>query len=239
MKRRVGIFYAFDKSVCSSNDKRLLRTLAGEIDGVKIGLEAETATDLAIGWSVANTVSSFCLSELGLKVFRDQKVLDIDNTTERALFNIGAKGSKFVTVHATASDTALEAAALMGLQYDMTILAVTVLTDIDEEQCKARFVTGTAETVVRLAKNAEKCGIRGFVCSAKEAPLIRDNLPNGDQLTIVTPAVRPLWYPRKDGQKRIVTPTEAARAGVDYIVVGRPIASAEDARRIREELDAA
>ena len=50
---------------------------------------------------------------------------------------------------------------------------------------------------------------------------------------MVTPGIRPAGSASAD-QKRIVTPAHALRAGVDYIVVGRPITAAADPRAAAE-----
>ena len=49
----------------------------------------------------------------------------------------------------------------------------------------------------------------------------------GDDFIVVCPAVRPTWAIVND-QIRIVTPSDAIKAGADYIVIGRPITHAQD-----------
>lgn len=122
-------------------------------------------------------------------------------------------------------------------------LAVTVLTDFDSDQCMSRFGCTHITAVVDFARMAYREGIRGLVCSAQEARYIRDTLPD---VYIVTPGIRPEWATSKDEQHRITTPTEAKKAGVDAIVVGRPIynppltySHRDAAQMIREELAAA
>ena len=57
---------------------------------------------------------------------------------------------------------------------------------------------------------------------------------------IVTPGIRPAESQRND-QQRVMTPADAVRAGVDYIVVGRPILEAQNpvmaARAIVAEME--
>jgi orotidine-5'-phosphate decarboxylase len=52
---------------------------------------------------------------------------------------------------------------------------------------------------------------------------------------IVTPGIRP-EKSKHDDQKRVMTPAEAVRAGVDYIVVGRPIMEAKDPVRAARDI---
>ncbi len=51
----------------------------------------------------------------------------------------------------------------------------------------------------------------------------------GRDFVILVPGVRPAGASRDD-QARVVTPREAATAGADYIVVGRPVTAAADRR---------
>ena len=54
-------------------------------------------------------------------------------------------------------------------------------------------------------------------------------LPQAEGRLIVTPGVRPAGAALGD-QKRVATPAQALRDGVDHIVVGRPIWQAPDPR---------
>jgi orotidine-5'-phosphate decarboxylase len=81
--------------------------------------------------------------------------------------------------------------------------------------------------VLKRAEICAKAGADGVVASAREAPAIRARF--GRDLLIVTPGVRPAGA-GADDQARIVTPAEAIRNGADYLVVGRPIVNARDAR---------
>jgi orotidine-5'-phosphate decarboxylase len=58
----------------------------------------------------------------------------------------------------------------------------------------------------------------------------------------VTPGIRPSGS-ASDDHKRSMTPSEAIRAGADYLVVGRPIRSAADPKgtthRIQQEIEEA
>jgi orotidine-5'-phosphate decarboxylase len=173
----------------------------------------------------------------------DAKLLDVRNTMEAAVLNIVKHRNRFFTLHAQASDEALAAAAEACADTPTIPLAVTALTDLNDRQCFERFTRDSIAAVDNFAKIAYRSGIRGFVCSAAEAWVIRDRFPNA---IIVTPAIRPLWAVGKDEQKRVTTPTQAAAAGADYIVVGRPISKPppsrghqQAAREIREELESA
>jgi orotidine-5'-phosphate decarboxylase len=78
---------------------------------------------------------------------------------------------------------------------------------------------------LRLAEMAWSAGVRGFVCSPREAAAFRKALP--DEAYLVTPGVRPAGASSGD-QKRVETPAAAIRAGASLLVVGRPLRDAPD-----------
>ena len=106
------------------------------------------------------------------------------------------------------------------------VLAVTVLTSIDEETLSKELGVGKSvlEQVKSLAMTAKASGVDGVVCSPKEIKAIRECC--GPDFLIVTPGIRPKWAAAND-QKRIKTPKEAIEDGANCIVVGRPITEAE------------
>jgi orotidine-5'-phosphate decarboxylase len=66
------------------------------------------------------------------------------------------------------------------------------------------------------------------ISSGLEARRLRGEL--GDNFLIVTPGIRPgaNISIEQDDQRRIVTAGEAIANGADYVVVGRPISTADD-----------
>jgi orotidine-5'-phosphate decarboxylase len=135
-------------------------------------------------------------------------------------------GIAMTTLHASGGPVMLEAAAKAAEGADLLLLAVTVLTSMDSAQLS---VTGISvepkDQVLRLAGLASSAGIGGIVCSPLEVTAIRRSL--GNDLRIVTPGVRPTWAAAGD-QKRVMTPSEAVKAGSDWLVIGRPITAAEN-----------
>jgi orotidine-5'-phosphate decarboxylase len=120
----------------------------------------------------------------------------------------------------------------------LNLLAVTVLTSMDETQLRSLNVNSTPEAqVMHLADITLKSGVQGLVCSSLELVPLRARF--GNDPIIVTPGIRPAGS-AADEQKRIMTPAAAAAAGSSYIVVGRPILQADDpaaaARAIQADL---
>lgn len=210
--------------------------LAGMADLFKVGLELFSAEGPAALRAVA---------DVGRPVFYDAKLLDIPNTVGGAAANITAAGAGMFNVHATGGGEMMRAAvgaagakaAELGITRPL-ILAVTVLTSIDDQALRAiGVVRDMREEVVALARMSQDAGLDGVVASPHEIRDVKEAC--GRDFLVVTPGVRPSWADSGD-QKRVMTPREAAAAGADYVVVGRPItraeAPAEAARSIRQEL---
>ena len=119
------------------------------------------------------------------------------------------------------SDGALRAAAQVGSELGIAIVAVTVLTNISEEECVAIFNVTTEEAIRRLTRRARNAGLTGVVCSPHEATLVRSLWP---EALIITPGVRSHHVQKLD-QVRVATPGEAIKNGADFVVIGRQILS--------------
>jgi orotidine-5'-phosphate decarboxylase len=175
----------------------------------------------------------------GFSVFLDLKFHDIPNTVAGAVRSAAATGAELLTVHAAGGPAMLEAAAeaVACLTNPPQLLAVTVLTSMDQLQLAAIGIDHSPETqVVRLADTASEAGINGFVASPEEVAALRHRFPAA---TLVIPGIRPTGADIAD-QKRIATPAAALAAGASYLVIGRPITQAKDpaaaAQSILEEM---
>ncbi len=184
----------------------------------KVGMQLYTAEGPRI---VHDLVAS------GRRVFLDLKYHDIPNTVGAAVAEAEKLGVSMLTVHAAGSGKMLRAAvAAASTRADLTVLAVTVLTSLDDRDLETIGVRGSIEdSVLRLATIALANGCQGVVTSAREAPTLRAKL--GDHFALVTPGVRPAGSSLGD-QVRVVTPAEAIASGASHIVVGRPITEAAD-----------
>jgi orotidine-5'-phosphate decarboxylase len=125
-------------------------------------------------------------------------------------------------------------AAVAG-KNEVEILAVTVLTSLDNNDLKDLGFACDAKTLVlSRAKRALEIGCGGVISSGLEAEELRRTL--GGRFLIVSPGIRPVENRPVDDQKRVVTVREAFLKGADYIVVGRPIRQAPDPRGKAEEI---
>ncbi len=167
------------------------------------------------------------LADQGQQVFVDAKLLDIPHTVERSTANIAALGAAFLTVHG--HDIKTMDAAMRGRgKSDLKLLAVTVLTSLDDDDLKQQgSAMNAADLVLHRAKLRSEAGFDGVIASGHEAADIRK--ATGTDFLIVTPGIRPEGAATGD-QARIMTPAKAIQAGADYLVVGRPITRADDPR---------
>jgi orotidine-5'-phosphate decarboxylase len=161
----------------------------------------------------------------GRRVFLDLKLHDIPNTVGHAVKAAVDLGANMLTVHAGGGSAMLKA-AVDAASGRLTLLAVTVLTSMDEDGLHEVGVPSSVlDQALKMAALAQGAGCGGVVTSPREAAALRKFL--GDGMAIVTPGVRPAGAESHD-QKRIATPAEAIAAGASHIVVGRPIAHAAD-----------
>jgi orotidine-5'-phosphate decarboxylase len=196
-----------------------LRQLQGTVRWVKVGLEMFTAG----GPDAVREVA-----DLGFNVFLDLKLHDIPNTVAKAVESASKLPIGMLTLHTCGGREMVQWAVKAQQQHapKLLLLGVTVLTSMS--------AVGLAETgpvdspekqVVRLGKLAAESGLRGLVCSPLEIAPLRACLPA--DVALVTPGIRPRDA-KADDQTRVMTPAEAARAGANFLVVGRPIFKAPD-----------
>jgi orotidine-5'-phosphate decarboxylase len=196
--------------------RRLMDQLAGRARFYKVGLQLFTA---------AGPAAVEAVQQHGARVFLDLKLHDIPNTVASAVRAARELGVELCTIH-LGGGPEMCAAAVAEAGGRMTILGVTVLTSSNQATLEACGVHGSVgEQVVRLAKMGDAAGVRGFVASALELPLLRAEL--GPEPLLVIPGVRPAGSDAGD-QKRTATPTDVVRGGATHLVIGRPISRAED-----------
>ena len=189
-----------------------VRSVAG---GLKLGLE----------FFAANGPSGVAeLGELGLPIFLDLKLHDIPNTVAKAVQALRPLNPAVLTVHAAGGQAMLQNAKAAASP-DTKVVAVTVLTSLDDKDLAAAGVKGSpADQVARLAALAQSAGLDGIVCSGEEVAAARKAWPGG---FFVVPGIRPKGDGAAD-QKRTVTPRQAIDDGASILVIGRPITDAED-----------
>ena len=195
--------------------RALAEKVKAHVGGLKLGLEFFCAHGHHGVHEIAH---------VGLPIFLDLKLHDIPNTVAGAMQAIHVLEPAIVTVHASGGRSMMEdakAAAATGTK----VVAVTMLTSLDERDLKRTGVDGDAhEQVMRLAELAQVSGLDGIVCSGREVGAVRKEWKDG---FFVVPRLRLNGNSVAD-QKRVVTPRQARDDGASVLVVGRPISRAED-----------
>ena len=202
-----------------------------------MGKLGSTVEFYKIGLELAATGGYFdllnWLIDQGKKVFVDLKLYDVPATVSAAVRQLRSSGASFLTVHGDKSIMEAAASEKGGLQ----ILAVTVLTSMDNEDLKQMGIgLDVEDLVLERAKLAISSGCNGVIASGLEVKALRQTL--GKKAIIVTPGIRPADSSTIDDQKRIVTPKSAFEDGANYIVVGRPIRNAINPKSMAETIQA-
>ncbi len=203
--------------------ERAVRELEGTVSFYKIGYQLAFAGGLDFARELASG---------GTKVFLDMKLLDIDNTVAKGVENIVKMGVTMLTLHAYPK--AMKAAVEAAKGSELCLLAVTVLTSMDEQDMiDAGYEYDPHTLVLRRSEQALHAGMGGIVCSAEEAEAVRRIV--GPGMAVVTPGIRPSGSDHGD-QKRVVTPAQAIRSGASHLVVARPVVAAPDRRAAAEAI---
>lgn len=181
------------------------------------------------------------LKDRGKRVFLDLKFHDIPNTVARAVEAAAELGVDMLTLHASGGSAMMKAARDAVGEDGPTLVGVTLLTSFtaaDVEEVWEKELRSIRDEVARLAALAAAAGLDGVVSSALEVEGLKRR--HGPGFVVVAPGIRPSGDEVAD-QARTATPAEAARAGADYLVIGRPVYMAEDPtavfQRILEEVD--
>ena len=169
------------------------------------------------------------INQRGFDLFLDLKFHDIPNTVAKAVTATAELGVWMTNVHASGGMAMMEAARKALLPYGDNapmLIAVTVLTSMSNSDLNLIGIESSAkDQVLNLAKLTKEAGLKGVVCSAQEAQLLKQSL--GADFKLITPGIRPEGSDAGD-QHRIMTPKAALAAGSDYLVIGRPITQAKD-----------
>lgn len=214
------IIFALDVETVEEAREWVLRLEPG-IRFFKVGLQLFLAGGFGIvEWILAR----------GHEVMLDLKFYDVPQTVASAVKQLRGRGVSLATVHG--NDAILKAAA--EAKGDVKILAVTVLTSLDEGDLRdLGFQCNPEELVYSRARRALELGCDGVVSSGLEAERLRSGL--GERFLVVVPGIRPVAN-REDDQKRVTDVRGAFLAGADHVVIGRPIRQSPDPLALVREM---
>ncbi len=230
MQAKDRIFVALD--VNSAHEACLLaEKLSPHVGGFKIGLQLGTSMLTELITAESQAAAEFKLTKIrclfsiiGSNFFWDWKFNDIPNTVGGASAAVARLKARMFNLHASAGFKAMQAAVAKKEQ--SLVLAVTVLTSLEESSVNLIFGAPSEVKVLQFARSAQRAGCDGIVCSPQELAFLgKETDLNG--LLKVTPGIRDTDSP-PDDQRRTMSAAEAIKAGADYLVIGRPITAAPD-----------
>jgi len=174
----------------------------------------------------------------GFEVFLDLKFHDIPNTVASVCHVAAGLGVWMMNVHASGGMAMMRAAreAIEQAEQQPLLIGVTVLTSMDQQDLAGLGIERSpAEQALFLAGLAREAGLDGVVCSAQEAAAMRTRF--GTEFLLVTPGIRPATAEVGD-QKRVMTPSDAIRAGASHLVIGRPITRSGQPQAVLDTINA-
>ena len=179
------------------------------------------------------------LHHLGFEIFLDLKFHDIPKTVAGAIWQAASLGVWMVDVHAQGGAKMLMAArdAIRNFKKPPLLIGVTLLTSFEQETLHQIGIRQSIrDQVLNLTELCLDSGLDGVVCSARESCTIRESF--GEDLIIVSPGIRLEMQPHDD-QRRVVSPLEAIRFGVNYVVMGRALRQTNKPGALLEEINEA
>ena len=218
------IFLALDTTDLDAA-KELASRVRHHVGGVKLGLEFFCAH----GHHGVREIAA-----LGLPLFLDLKLHDIPNTVAKAVRALSQIQPAILTVHAAGGRAMMEEAKASAPK-GTKVVAVSVLTSLDEDDLEATGIRGNAhDQAERLIALAREAGLDGAVCSGQEVRAARKSWPQG---FFVVPGIRPANSHTGD-QKRVMTPRQALDQGASILVIGRPITQAKNPDEVARAIEA-
>jgi len=218
------IIVAMD-GMTSDENMKLVSVLKEEVAGFKFNSALDRHAERIIGYTRQESSGSI--------IWSDIKVHDIPNTVKNRIQEHASMGTNWITVHASGSLEMIRSA--VGVKPKVNILAVTVLTSLNEDDCNLIYGGPVKPTVLKFSMVAKEAGAWGIVCSGLELKFLKEKGITG--IKKVVPGIRPAFHGQSDDQKRKMTPAEAIQAGASYLVVGRPITQADSPLEAAEKIN--
>jgi len=192
---------------------RILDSLDPNLCMVKIGSVSFNALGHDIIYSSADK---------GFDIFLDLKLHDIPNTVKKSIEGLSTLPIQMLTIHTSGGIFMMESAMEAIKGTDIKVFGVTALTSLSDTDTNQIYQRTAADQVNAMLDIAEEAKIDGVVCSPHELDLVTAR----KSLLSITPGIR--FSDLNDDQTRVMTPKQAIDLGANYLVIGRPITSADD-----------
>jgi orotidine-5'-phosphate decarboxylase len=195
-------------------EKGILATLSkacekGMIWGVKIG-------DMLYSGDAAKIISSL-KEDFKLGTMVDVKLHDIPSTMDNSIGRLVGAGANIVTIHCSSNYRPKNTSYL---NYIAGVMALTSFTDLEIKWIYDK----TYEEIVQAFSDIALMNNYEYIMgSVKDMNYVRNN-----PLKKICTGIRPSWYHDRHDQVRIASVKEALRTETDFIVIGRPITSADN-----------
>ena len=129
---------------------------------------------IKIGLEMWNSFGKDCVkrfNQIGINnIFLDLKLADVSNTIKKSILALDGINFEYLTVHSFGGNEMIKEAkeAAKQLNSNLKILAVTVLTSINEKELRSMQINNKVEDLVlNLAKNSDEAD--GFIASGMES----------------------------------------------------------------------
>lgn len=193
----------------------LLPKLSGKVGGIKIGLEMYLQFGKEFIFKAKEKFDG--------DIFLDLKLHDIPNTVAKAILGLEGLPIRFLTIHASGGQAMMNSAVEAATKAipKATLLAVTILTSLDDQEAASVYQTNRKESFIRLLSMIEKNKKLGLVCSGAELEFISDK-----SLITMVPGIRfehEIQSGKTQDQKSVFTPAQAIERGAHFLVMGRSL----------------
>ena len=192
---------------------RILDSLNPNLCMVKIG----SVSFNALGHDIVNLAA-----DKGFDIFLDLKLHDIPNTVKKSIEGLSILPIHMLTIHSSGGRLMMESAMEAVKGTDIKVFGVTALTSLSDTDTNQIYQRTASDQVNAMLDIAEKAKIDGVVCSPHELDLVTARR----SLLSITPGIR--LSDSNDDQTRVMTPKQAIDLGANYLVIGRPITSADN-----------
>ena len=219
--RKKKIFIAIDTNKVLKAKKIIRDTRTNKIKvGYKFGLEFFYSKD----------GRKFLSSLKNQTIFLDVKLNDIPNTVRSAMKSLKDLKISYLSVHLSSGLSALK--TIKKESKNIKIAGVTTLTSLNNKDLKEiGFNKEVNELVKHQAKLAKKAKLDAIVCSGHEIRLVKSEFKK----EIITPGIK--IQNIKNDQKRVMKPSDAFKAGSDWLVIGRSITKGNIKKNIQNLLE--
>ncbi|WP_434414660.1 orotidine-5'-phosphate decarboxylase [symbiont of Argiope bruennichi] len=182
---------------------------------------------LKIGYQLFLTYGMELIRELkneGYKIFLDLKICDTENTVKNIISKLNSEHIDYLTIYC---GSGLNSLKLAHKKFKNKLLAVLLLTSMDENDTKDIYRTSFYKSSLRYFEKLTKIGYLNFVCSTDVAKKLKKI---NEKASFYCPGS--FFYNQNKDQVQGRKFLKSMKDYVDFFIVGREIINAENPRVI-------